>query len=245
MKRYLIHILLFLIIQFTYLPFKEYFSYTHVQTSIIFYLVFYLGVEVIFMIIFEVLDQTPVLKEKYKKHQEETKVGKFEILKVLIFNELVQFAVFCLLMKKFCTEENYNTNIFYSLFWQIIINLGNDFISYIGHIWMHQTENFKKIHDLHHQTLATSGFTSHYMSLPDFFLESIILIIYMALLMPFGCSPIPILQFSSFGIFNTVVVHSGYDISFFPSPESHWNHHKYYKINYSFGITDHLFGTEK
>lgn len=245
MKRYLFHALLFLLIQFSYIPVKEHFGLSHAHASILFYLVFYLGVELFMMILLEGFDLIPSIKEKFKKHKEETKVGNLEILKVLIINEVAQFIVFSILMFKFCKNEDYNTGIVYNLFWNIIINLGNDIISYIGHVWMHNTENFKNVHDLHHQTLATSAFTSHYMGFVDFFLESIILIIFSSILLPLGCSPIAILQFASYGIYNTVVVHSGYDFPYLPSPESHWIHHKFYKVNFSFGITDSLFGTEK
>jgi sterol desaturase/sphingolipid hydroxylase (fatty acid hydroxylase superfamily) len=84
------------------------------------------------------------------------------------------------------------------------------------------------------------------MEFIDFLLEVVFEVWgFIFILMPLGMSPMAFLGFSSLGIFNTIVVHSGYDLFWFPDPYPHYLHHKEMKVNFSIGLLDFIFKTSK
>ena len=100
-----------------------------------------------------------------------------------------------------------------------------------------------KSHQLHHLTYCSQGITAHYMHWIDFFLESTIEGITHVLCFPLGGSPIGFISFTCAGVFNGVVVHSGWNFKFLPDPVRHYFHHSKFSVNYSIGPLDFLLGT--
>jgi sterol desaturase/sphingolipid hydroxylase (fatty acid hydroxylase superfamily) len=84
------------------------------------------------------------------------------------------------------------------------------------------------------------------MSLIDFLFEAVLeFVVFVVVLMSLGMSPMAFISFCSLGMFNTVVVHSGYDIPFLPDPYPHYLHHKTSKVNFSIGLMDYILNTSK
>lgn len=46
------------------------------------------------------------------------------------------------------------------------------------------------------------------------------------------------------GAFNGVCVHSGWDFPWLPDPRPHLQHHLKYRVNYSLGLMDAVYGTK-
>lgn len=248
------HVCLYFLIDFTYPILKSNWGLSEFVTAVLLFTIFYLGVLYVCIFITEGLDlfASPDFKRKYKIQDERKSIhSQWEIFEVGIRNEVVQFIVIFTLFYYYLNKYD-NPSDYYSFiprqvvnfFWNIVCFVIFDFVMYYGHVWMHNTKEFKSVHQGHHETFATSGLSSHFMSTIDFFIESIgILMAYIMILIPLGCPVVPIIQFASYGIYNTVFVHSGWNFPFAPDPYPHYLHHLKYRVNYGIGIFDRIHST--
>jgi sterol desaturase/sphingolipid hydroxylase (fatty acid hydroxylase superfamily) len=195
-------------------------------------------------IYFEFLDQKfPDHPQKLKSSSTSKHTFKdmaFQSLK----NQIAQFLVLTCCFHIFEPKE-YNHSIFSTFFWFILNYVVFDFVFYVGHYAMHFFPQMKQMHNLHHETFATSAVSCHFMTFPDFFLESLgggVAII--TILLPLGGSPMASISFFLFAILNGIISHSGWDFWFLNDPRTHFVHHAKYKVNLSAGVFDSLFGTK-
>jgi len=129
-----------------------------------------------------------------------------------------------------------------------------DAVFYVGHYLMHWNRKiYRMIHKLHHLSYATVGISANYMHLLDFFGESILpSLVLILLLLPippfypffYGFSHAGLVGFVTVASFVTVIVHSGWSFSFFPSPTPHYIHHNKQNYNYGSFMVDKIAGTE-
>eukprot|EP01080_Neovahlkampfia_damariscottae_P003261 gene3261-5704_t len=185
-------------------------------------------------------------KEKYKLPEiHSTKASTLKIVFNVLRNHVVLFLLCNLLIPR-TLQTNFNESIIATLIWNGLEYALFDIIFYFGHRAMHSVSWLRFTHFEHHNTYATIGLTGHYMEMIDFFFEvAFEQLGFVIILMPFGLSPMAYLGFANLGIFNTVVVHSGYDFFYLPDPRPHYLHHKNIKVNYSIGVLDSVFKTSK
>jgi hypothetical protein len=75
------------------------------------------------------------------------------------------------------------------------------------------------------------------MSIFDFFFQVLLpLSISLSYVTIFNASPISLIIISFIGNYNTVIVHSAYDIPFLANPKEHLGHHLKYTVNFSVNI---------
>ena len=112
---------------------------------------------------------------------------------------------------------------------------------------------YRYAHKLHHLSYATVGLSAHYMSVIDFAFESVIpVVILMVLVIPipplspyfYGFSHSGFVGFTAVGSFVSVMCHSGWKVSFCPSPWPHFIHHHKQIFNYGSFVTDKIANTE-
>jgi sterol desaturase/sphingolipid hydroxylase (fatty acid hydroxylase superfamily) len=223
--------------------------------GILFYMIFYFGLMCLCITLTESLDvwTSENFKKRYKIPDSRVSIhSRYHTFSVAFRNDVIQVIAWSVLSIFYF--DKYTTDISNSpfvirhaihLFWNLACFFVFDLIMYYGHIWMHSTKRWRSMHQEHHETFATSGLSSHFMSFPDFIIESIgIVIVYIVILIPLGCPLVPILQFLSYGIYNTIFVHSGWDFSFTPDPRPHYLHHLRYRVNYGIGLFDRIYSTE-
>ena len=176
----------------------------------------------------------------------------------VIFNQTFQvvlfYALFFLLFSlgvfslEYDEEKEEWWNVLLSFFANFLVY---DFFLFAGHFGMHRWKKFYKVvHKLHHTTFASVGGSAYYMTLPDFFFESMAPGVGMIALLVFpktpfyrGFSHTGYIIFNSIGAFHTVCTHSAWRLPFLPDPTCHFIHHNKQKYNIGAFITDTLFST--
>lgn len=131
----------------------------------------------------------------------------------------------------------------------------NDVWFYGVHRWLHSEWLFKRVHSVHHRSVATNPFTS-YSFHP---LEGLMLTAWVVPVMLFVPVPLPLLGVMQvIGLFNNVNAHLGYELqpkwflrvppfSWLTSSTFHNLHHAHVTGNYGLmlRVWDKLFGTER
>ena len=116
-----------------------------------------------------------------------------------------------------------------------------DVAFYVLHRLLHVRLLNRFSHKLHHQTHANSGISFHYMDLLDFVFENPL-----PCLIPVYIAGLHVPAFFIFvvvGVFNSVVVHSGWQFPYFPDISTHLRHHTSQQYNYGIGLLDRICGT--
>jgi sterol desaturase/sphingolipid hydroxylase (fatty acid hydroxylase superfamily) len=194
-------------------------------------------------IYFEFLDQKFPNHPQKLKSPSNSKYSFKDMATQSFRNHFIQFFIWTFCYYIFEPKE-YSHSIFATFFWFLMNYIVFDLFFYVGHYAMHFFPQMKQMHNLHHETFATSAVSCHHMTFPDFILESLgggVLI--MTCLFPLGASPMALVSFLCFGILNGTVSHSGWDFWFLNDPRTHFLHHAKYKVNLSGGVFDHIFGT--
>lgn len=167
---------------------------------------------------------------------EKTKIIKeYKKMMPIVFLNIVISHPFFYLSKNYYKIINKNNNyFFYNFFLWLILS---DIIFYTTHRILH-TKKLYFIHALHHSYRYTFGLGAIYAHPIEFVLNNLCSLIVPILLLgiPSNHVTIIILLIS----FMTVVLsHGGYI-----KDQSHLIHHLKYTYNYSFFITDYIFGTK-
>lgn len=243
--RYSSYIFIVIVCHYFYHLIRYIFTFSDLMTSLILNILLYEFFFWVPALIFEWMDRGGISKElklKYKLPEIKTNVRFTDTVIVSILNQIGQHIVISILMyialKKF--DESFTS----TLTWILVYYIIHDLIFYFGHLIMHKWAwLYQKVHKKHHLVFASIAASAHYMQWFDFFLESMSESICHVLCFPFGASPIAFISFSCAGVFNGVVVHSGYDFPFLPDPKRHYFHHTKFKVNYSIGPLDKVLGT--
>ena len=220
-------------------------NFIKVQESILLSAMYLFHYEFIFWtlcFIFQFFDKNFPEHQKKLKSKNKEKYTFNEMLPFVIVNHVVQFCIWSL-MFHLNLRNDYSESLGATIIWFVAVYIAFAATFYFGHFAEHKFQWLKPTHVLHHETFAISGLSGHCMTLFDFFFQSIFGGCAGILLFNFGCSPMALLAFASYGIFNTVVVHSGWDIEFLPDPKIHFLHHSKYNVNYGCGIFDDVFNT--
>jgi len=114
-------------------------------------------------------------------------------------------------------------------------------IFYAGHRLLHWGPLYGALHALHHQTHADSAVSFGYMDLIDYTLETTLPGI--APLYIVGAHPPSYFGFLAVGLFNAILVHSGWDFLVLADPARHRTHHLRPSKNLGNGPLDWLLGT--
>jgi sterol desaturase/sphingolipid hydroxylase (fatty acid hydroxylase superfamily) len=228
-----------------YIYFKQKTQLSSPSSFILVYLLTYETIFWTFSIFFEFLDRT--WKDHPNKIKSKTimKHSFVTMFPQVLLNHILQGSIWFFCATQTEMKEDFRINLFETFFWFLMIYIVFDAIFYAGHYAMHHVKFMKPFHMIHHETFSTSGISGHYMSVVNFFFDSIAPGIVIILLMfPLGCTPMGFISFAAYGIFNTVVVHSGWNFKYMPDPLPHFYHHTKYNVNYSAGIFDKIFKTE-
>lgn len=243
--RYSSYVFIVVICHYFYHLFRYTFLLSDLMTTIILNIFLY---EIFFWVpalIFEWMDRdgfSKELKKRFKLTEVESKVTFWDTVISSILNQICQHIVISFLM--YLVLRKFDESFISTIFWIFVYYIIHDIVFYFGHLLMHKWKwLYQKVHKKHHQVFASIAASAHYMTWFDFFLESMCEAIFHVLCFPFGASPIAFISFSCAGVFNGVVVHSGYDIPYLPDPKRHYFHHTKYKVNYSIGPLDRMLGT--
>lgn len=231
---------------FLFIYLRDYIRLNHLSATIVFSFFFHEFWYFAPAIIFELMDREILVSSEFKKTYKQKSINSkysFGFMSLIVLrNHVIQYVVFC-----FLVIYNNNDTIeawYHTLGWSVIFFLVTDWTLFFGHYFMHLTEWIYKVtHSLHHNTFASQAVSAHFMTVIDFFLESMLPMIVSVLFFKYGASSIALLSFACAGALNTTVVHSGYEIPLFSSPKLHYLHHLKYNFNFSIGITDYLFQT--
>lgn len=130
-----------------------------------------------------------------------------------------------------------------SALWFFVMFLGYDAVFYVAHRVMHFNKHiYSAVHKLHHNTVAVTGISHHYMTIPDV-LGEVFFPVYIPIVL-FGAYAPALWSLLVVGGVNGVIVHSGYALPFCPPPYNHALHHKPpFRKNISLGVTDLLAGS--
>jgi hypothetical protein len=211
---------------------------------------------VLFNCMFEILYWVPVLifewmdrggvsetfRKKYKLPHIESNVTFAAAVIGSLLNQAWQQIFLSVLI--YCLLSQFNDSFWATLAWILVYYVIHDIIFYFGHVLMHKWKwLYMNAHKQHHTVYASLAASAHYMTWIDFFFESTLESIGQLLSFPLGGSPIAFISFTCVGVFNGVVVHSGYDLPLLPDPKRHYLHHAKFIVNYSIGPMDTVFGT--
>lgn len=117
---------------------------------------------------------------------------------------------------------------------------------YASHRLLHHSYFYKTIHKFHHTFTAPFGIAAIYAHPIEHMVSNVIPVSIGSLLM---CShPVTSLIWGILALFNTMTVHSGYDLStllfLFPAPYFHdWHHEKFSENFGAIQLLDYAFGT--
>lgn len=114
-----------------------------------------------------------------------------------------------------------------------------EIVFYAGHRLLHAYSCLG--HALHHQTHTDSAVTFGYMGLVDYTLETTLPAL--APLYVVGVHVPAYMGFLAVGLFNAILVHSGWDFPYLASPRRHSIHHTRPTKNLGNGPLDLVFGT--
>jgi methylsterol monooxygenase len=115
---------------------------------------------------------------------------------------------------------------------------------YYGHLLMHSSVFYSKIHKIHHEFTAPIGCACIYAHPIEHILCNLLPVI----AGPFICQShmVTYWLWLTIAVFTTMTSHSGYHFPFLPSNEAHDFHHLKFNTNYGvLGILDWLHGTNK
>lgn len=126
-----------------------------------------------------------------------------------------------------------------SLVWMVVYFLISDVLFYSFHYLMHKIPSLWTLHETHHSSHAQCAIAGYYMSLLDFYLEH--MPIFLAFCCFRECGPAWVITIS-FGTWNLLTTHSGWDSTFTPDPVPHFLHHSRHNLNYGI-VLDHIVGT--
>jgi sterol desaturase/sphingolipid hydroxylase (fatty acid hydroxylase superfamily) len=125
----------------------------------------------------------------------------------------------------------------------LLVHLVYDLVFYHGHKLIHRPILYKRVHKLHHMSLAAMGISGYYMTVPDAFVEFVA-----PSLVPFfvvGHHKALLLAFLITGQLNGVSSHSGHNLPLFPYTKAHLIHHLDLRCNYGIGLFDKIYGTSR
>jgi len=243
-SKYVSLIILFIGSHYIYKLFQKIFNLTTLQTTIsltVFNFFFYYWITAILL---EFLDKNcPELKKKYKYKELNSKYTFKQMSIQVLRNQLIQIFIVIFILSK-STSENFDSSGFGTLKSNIFFFIAIDIFFGGGHLILHFQTFYKPTHSLHHSTFSSQGVSAHFMTLIDFFFESMAVAFIMSISLFFGFSPISLISWSAVSSYQTVISHSGWNLPLNRDPIPHYLHHNYRKkvVNYGLGPIEQILG---
>eukprot|EP01080_Neovahlkampfia_damariscottae_P004487 gene4487-7868_t len=235
--------ILIVVAHYGYLYVRNNRNYKEANILSMLYLAYYETIFWTTSVVFHFMDKYMKNHPNKIQSKNETNLDILDAIPTILLNHFVQFFVWSF-MFQVSLRNDYSDSLILTFIWFLAIYVAFAAVFYFGHYAEHKLQFLKTTHVLHHETFATKAFTGHYMTLIDFFFQSIFGGCAGIALCFLGCSPMAVLAFVSYGIFNTVVTHSGWDFEYLPDPKIHMAHHSKYFVNYGCGIFDEIFNTK-
>lgn len=186
--------------------------------------------------IFYYIDTNTGWWAKYKIIKRQTKLTYGDMLPKVILNNIMASIIYNIVLlplsnyRGFIYYKTTNINIIIDVF---AIYLIYDMCFYTFHKIIHYPQLYNYIHKLHHQTYGDIAISSHYMTLPDYFLE--LIIPFWIAITIYNPNYLASLIFIIIGQINGLITHSGYNFPTLPNPDNHQLHHLILKRHFGVG----------